>query len=121
MPKLLSEIQSKLQGLEFDDKTLEFNAVLCNFYRDGKDSVSWHSDDEASLHHTKSNIGSVSFGDTRKFVIRHLETRVKVEFELAHGDIFIMGGKFQRFWEHQVPKTSKKVGPRLNLTYRYVD
>jgi len=122
MPEALDQIRKEFRKLELGGKPLEFNSVLCNYYRDGSDSVGWHSDYETSLGPTRDNIhiGSVSFGGTRKFVLRHRKTKVKVEFKLAHGDVFIMGGKLQMPWEHQVPKTSRKVEPRLNLTYRHI-
>lgn len=42
------------------------------------------------------------------------------EWDLHHGDLILMGGTLQKFWKHQVPRTSEPVGPRINLTFRYV-
>lgn len=122
MPPTLDKVRNELSNLLYQGEPLRFNSVLCNYYRDGSDKVGWHSDDEASLGPTRDNIliGSVSVGGTRKFVLRHRENKTKKEFELTHGDLFIMGGKLQLLWEHQIPKTSKKVKPRLNLTYRHI-
>ena len=109
---------SKLPGFGGKDPVL--NSVLINFYRDGKDSVDWHSDDASQLGPTKDNvlIASLTIGNPRKFVLRNKKTRQKISFELETDDLLIMGGQTQKFWEHKIPKTSKKVGERLNLTFR---
>lgn len=104
----------------FDPKRRILNSVLLNFYRDGQDSVDWHSDDESQLGPTDDNvvIASLTCGHPRKFVLRHKENKQKISFELGDGDLLIMGGQTQKKWQHKVPKTSKKVGKRLNLTFR---
>lgn len=98
----------------------EFNAVLLNLYRDGSDSMGWHSDDEKEIV-TGSAIGSVSFGVTRRFMLRRRDDRkIKIDLELAQGDYLVMRGETQKFWQHQVPKTAKKIGARINLTFRAI-
>lgn len=98
-----------------------FNSVLLNLYRDGNDGVSWHADDEPELGN-RPVIGSVSLGATRRFVLRRRDDHgTKVEFELGHGDVLVMAGTVQHEWEHQIPKTSRPVGPRLNLTFRSIE
>jgi alkylated DNA repair dioxygenase AlkB len=97
----------------------DFNSLLLNLYRNGKDSVAWHSDKE---HNTGINpiIASVTFGETRMFRLRH-KTRKdipQVEIPLHHGSFLLMTGTTNSFWQHQVPKTAKKVLPRINLTFR---
>lgn len=47
-----------------------FNSCLLNHYRSGDDHMSWHSDNEP-LYGQQPVIASVSFGDTRDFVLRH--------------------------------------------------
>jgi alkylated DNA repair dioxygenase AlkB len=98
-----------------------FNGVLINFYRHGKDSMGWHSDDEAELGKDPI-IASVSFGGARKFQLRHRfnKTLAKQEFNLTHGSLLMMQGKTQEYWQHQIPKTSKSVMPRINLTFRII-
>ena len=96
-----------------------FNSVLLNQYRDGSDSISWHTDAEKELGRNPI-IASVNFGATRKFQLRHKETKEKIEVELKHGSLLIMKGALQHFWQHQVPKTKKKVGNRINLTFRII-
>jgi len=97
----------------------EFNSVLLNLYRNGNDSISWHTDAEKELG-INPVIASVNFGATRKFQLRHLNTKEKLEIELTHGSLLIMQGQLQHFWQHQVPKTSKPVGERINLTFRVI-
>jgi len=93
-----------------------FNAVLCNLYRDGRDSVSWHADDEPAMGPL---IASVSLGAVRRFQLRHRAERgLRVALDLPHGSCLVMAGATQRHWLHQLPKTARPVGPRINLTFR---
>lgn len=108
-------IKSKIEPIA---KTV-FNSVLLNLYRDGNDSISWHTDAEKELG-INPIIASVNFGATRKFQLRHIKTKEKLEIELTHGSLLIMQGELQHFWQHQVPKTSKPVGERINLTFRVI-
>ena len=99
-----------------------FNSVLINFYRDGKDRVAWHSDDEKELGE-KPIIGSVSFGAERKFKLRHKKYRengLRSEIMLKHGSFLLMSGSTQSHWAHEIPRTAKPLGPRVNLTYRKI-
>lgn len=98
---------------------VEFNSVLLNLYRDGNDSISWHTDAEKELG-INPVIGSVNFGATRKFQLRHIKTKEKLEIELTHGSLLVMQGELQHYWQHQVPKTSQKVTERINLTFRVI-
>lgn len=113
-----SEILTIKNNIEPIAKTV-FNSVLLNLYRDGNDSISWHTDAEKELG-INPIIASVNFGATRKFQLRHIKTREKLEIELTHGSLLIMQGELQHFWQHQVPKTSKPVGERINLTFRVI-
>ena len=98
-----------------------FNSVLANLYRDGADSMGWHSDDEASLG-PRPVIASLSLGATRRFVLRHRRRRElqTVALALEHGSLLVMAGATQRHWHHAVPKTRRPVGARINLTFRRV-
>jgi alkylated DNA repair dioxygenase AlkB len=113
-----SEILTIKNKIEPVAKTV-FNSVLLNLYRDGNDSISWHTDAEKELG-INPIIASVNFGATRKFQLRHIKTKEKLEIELTHGSLLIMQGELQHFWQHQVPKTSKPVGERINLTFRVI-
>ncbi len=96
-----------------------FNSVLLNLYRSGNDSISWHTDAEPELGKNPV-IASVNFGATRKFQLRHIKSGEKIEIELEHGSLLIMQGELQHFWQHQVPKTNKIVGERINMTFRVI-
>jgi alkylated DNA repair dioxygenase AlkB len=99
---------------------VSFNSVLLNRYRSGKDSVSWHSDDEPEFGN-EPVIGSVSFGEARAFQFRHKAQKdLKAEVELTHGSLVVMRGATQHNWVHRIPKTARKVGERINLTFRVV-
>lgn len=98
---------------------VNFNSVLLNRYRNGNDSISWHTDAEKELGKNPT-IASVNFGATRKFQLKHIHTKEKLEIELTHGSLLIMQGELQHFWQHQVPKTAQKVNERINLTFRVI-
>ncbi len=95
-----------------------FNSVLINLYRDGRDSMGWHSDDEKILG-ALPVIASLSLGGTRRFQLKHRQEGNLVSIDLPHGSCLIMQGRCQACWRHQVPKTKKPVTPRINLTFRY--
>ena len=97
-----------------------FNTVLLNLYRDGQDSVGWHSDDEPELG-TNPVIASVSLGAARTFQFKHKQNPdLKQSVELTHGSLLLMRGTTQHYWKHQIPKTKKPLGARINLTFRVI-
>lgn len=97
-----------------------FNGVLLNRYRDGQDSMGWHSDDEASLG-PNPLIASLNLGAARRFDFRRKgSSRIGHSLELGHGSLLVMGGATQHHWQHQIAKTRKASGVRLNLTFRRI-
>ena len=97
-----------------------FTTVLLNYYRDGKDSNGWHADNEKELGRNPV-IASVSFGAERNFHLQHNTIKEqKLKINLEHGSLLIMKGTTQHFWKHQIPKTTKGIGPRINLTFRII-
>jgi alkylated DNA repair dioxygenase AlkB len=97
-----------------------FNSVLANLYRDGRDSMGWHADDETELG-AEPVIASLSLGAERRFCLRdRAEKRQRLALNLAHGSLLLMAGATQRNYQHALPKTARPLGPRLNLTFRWV-
>ena len=96
-----------------------FNSVLLNRYRDGTDSISWHTDAEKELGQNPV-IASVNFGAERKFQLKHKDTAQRIDIILQHGSLLIMQGELQHYWKHQIPKTKKLLGERVNLTFRVI-
>jgi alkylated DNA repair dioxygenase AlkB len=94
-----------------------FNSVLLNLYRSGRDSVSWHADNEPGLGRDPV-IASISLGSTRRFQLKHRRSGEKVALDLEDGSCLVMAGATQHHWLHQIPKTARPVGPRINLTFR---
>lgn len=116
IPALL-EIKDAIEGISPDTA---FNSVLLNMYRSGRDCVSWHSDDEPELG-SEPIIGSVSLGQSRSFQFKHKKTRMeKRSIVLNSGDYMLMKGSTQKNWLHQVPRSAKNLGPRINLTFRQI-
>ncbi|UPK69780.1 alpha-ketoglutarate-dependent dioxygenase AlkB family protein [Chitinophaga filiformis] len=111
----LLDIKAKVEA----ECGIEFDRVLLNYYRDGNDSVSWHSDylPADGRHHA---IASVTFGETRIFKVRpkqHAGAET-LDIPLTHGSFLLMGETMQDLYEHHIPKTSRKIGARINLTFR---
>jgi alkylated DNA repair dioxygenase AlkB len=98
---------------------MKFGAgALLNLYRNGKDSISWHSDDESMLK-LLSPIASLSFGSERVFKMRHKTgAHPTMHMVLKSGSLLIMGGKCQKFWLHAVEKDTDVTEPRINITLR---
>ena len=96
-----------------------FNTVLANLYRDGRDSMGWHADDERELG-SEPVIASLSFGAVRRFRFRHRDSREVVEVALEPGSVLVMRGLTQHCWMHDLPKTTKVTEPRVNLTFRHI-
>ena len=121
---ILLGIRRDVQKETFKVSRSQFKGVLLNLYRDGKDSVGYHTDAEPMLK-PDSPITSLSLGVTRRFLLRYNgvvhageETPKILEFELVHGSLLIMGGTTQRYWKHSVPKQLRVTEPRINLTFR---
>ena len=114
IPEFLAVLQRETEEL----CKFKFNAALLNYYRDGNDSMGWHSDDEKEID--QSCIASLSFGAVRKFKVRKKKDHgVKQDFILNHGSALIMKNA-QELWQHSVPKSRKVVDPRLNITFRRI-
>ena len=99
---------------------MDFTSCLVNLYRDGQDSNGWHADNEKELGENPI-IASVSFGAERFFHMKHrYDKSQKLKIKLENGSLLLMKGKTQHHWLHQIPKTKKKVGERINLTFRTI-
>ena len=114
-PAIIERLRERAEALS----GASFNAALANLYRTGRDSVGWHSDNEAGLGN-RPIIASLSLGGERRFQFRHRKTKQTITLELRMGHWLIMAGDTQRFWVHQVPKTAAAVAPRVNLTFRHM-
>lgn len=96
-----------------------FNSLLLNFYRDGKDSIGFHTDAEPELGENPA-VATVSFGAVREFVLKHKKTKETLKYRLGHGSLMVMGGTSQHHWLHALPKTEDEVGERISLTFRRI-
>lgn len=103
-----------------------FNSVLLNYYRDHRDGMGFHSDDEPELG-PRPTIASLSLGERRVFVMKRRVARggapstiPPVRIPLNSGCLLLMRGDTQRHWLHGIAKLSRPCGPRLNLTFRRI-
>lgn len=111
-PELIVAVRDAVEAAT----SAKFDSCFANMYMNENDSIAWHADDAPWIGEP---IASVSFGATRRFVMRDKATRaVKRSYMLGDGDLFIMAEGTQARWEHSIPRTSDVVGPRLNLTFR---
>ena len=113
-------------GLQLDIKRaveqacdLSFNSVLLNYYRDQRDSMGFHSDDEAELG-PRPAIASLSFGAPRTFILKHKRLPKSLKLALGHGSLLLMSGNTQANWQHGINKSTRPCGPRINLTFRNI-
>ncbi|VXB86331.1 Alpha-ketoglutarate-dependent dioxygenase AlkB [Pseudomonas sp. 8AS] len=113
---LLAEIRARVEAVAGQ----ALNGVLLNYYRDGQDSMGWHSDDEPELG-AEPLVASLSLGGSRRFDLRRKgHSRIEHSLPLEHGTLLVMRGATQHHWQHQVAKTAQPVAPRLNLTFRLI-
>ncbi|WP_151703741.1 alpha-ketoglutarate-dependent dioxygenase AlkB family protein [Nitrincola alkalilacustris] len=110
----VEQLRNRLMDLGHD-----FNCVLINLYRDGNDSMGWHSDDEPELG-TNPVIASLSLGQTRQFKMRHKQTGEKLDITLEHGSLLLMSGPTQHHWQHAIMRSKRPMSERINLTFRSI-
>lgn len=97
-----------------------FNSVLLNYYRNGRDAMGWHSDDEPELG-PQPVIASISLGGARRFLLREKRKGARsFGLSLAHGSLLLMHGDLQQRFQHSLPRTLKSVDERINLTFRKI-
>lgn len=116
MPEWIAAVRNEIQAMT----GARFNSVLLNYYRDGQDSVAWHADDEPELG-TEPVIASWSLGAPRVFAVKARYTDMRWSQPLGCGDLLIMSGRSQLDYLHSVPKTKRLIGPRINLTFRWIN
>ena len=115
-PMVMWPLRVRLQS----ELGIDFNSVLANCYRGGRDRMGWHSDNERELG-VRPLIASLSLGASRRFVLkRRADPSVKLTLELPHGSLLLMGGQTQAHCKHALPATLKPIGARINLTFRRI-
>jgi alkylated DNA repair dioxygenase AlkB len=114
---LLLDLKSRMEAIA----EARFNSVLLNYYRDQRDSMGFHSDDESELGELPV-IASLSLGEERVFVFKHKKAKTlkPVRLPLASGSVLLMKGATQSNWKHGIDKEASACGPRVNLTFRYI-
>ena len=116
-PSALRPLRARLRT----ELGLDFNSVLANLYRDGRDRMGWHSDDEPELGPAPV-IASLSLGAPRRFVLKHRrDPALRLALVLPHGSLLLMRGATQRLYRHALPATARPLGARVNLTFRRIE
>lgn len=113
----LLDIKSRVEAVTRTD----FNSVLLNYYRDHRDSMGLHSDDEPELGE-QPILASLSLGEERIFILKHKRDKAlkPVRLKLPSGSLLLMKGDTQRYWKHGIDKEARPCGPRVNLTFRSI-
>lgn len=114
-PPLLAELRDMVQQVT----GCRFNSVLLNYYRDERDSMGMHSDDEAELGRHPA-IASLTYGAARTFILKHKRTGETHKLDLGDGNLLLMAGALQANWRHGINKAARTLGPRINLTFRLI-
>jgi alkylated DNA repair dioxygenase AlkB len=114
-PGALADVRARLER----ELRAGFNSVLANLYRDGRDRLGFHRDNEPELG-PEPVIASLSLGATRRFRLRNSASKASLGLDLTHGSLLVMSGATQRNYQHAVPDTARAVSPRINLTFRHV-
>jgi alkylated DNA repair dioxygenase AlkB len=118
-PRPWPEVLQPLRERLCDTLGMTFNSVLANLYRDGRDRMGWHSDDEPELG-PRPVIASVSLGATRRFSLKPKAGGASRTLDLPHGSLLVMAGDTQTAWRHALAGTARPVAPRINLTFRRI-
>ncbi|MBB3699887.1 alpha-ketoglutarate-dependent dioxygenase AlkB [Flammeovirga yaeyamensis] len=113
--EVLNDLSKVVQGIS--DTT--FNSCLLNYYHNGEEGMSYHTDNEKELK-PRGTIASLSFGATRKFSFKHKVSKERIDLQLENGTLLLMKGEIQEHWMHALPKTKKVNTPRINLTFRTI-
>lgn len=112
----LSDLKKRVDEIAKTD----FTTCLLNLYRDGRDSNGWHADNEKELGKNPI-IVSISLGQERFFHLKHrANPQMKHKILLENGSLLLMKGETQHHWLHQIPKTTRQIGERINLTFRVI-
>lgn len=119
-PKIFTKELTEIKQAIENEVKVNFTSCLANLYRNGQDSNGWHADDEKELG-KHPVIASVTFGAERVFHFKHKQdNNLKFKLVLKHGSLLMMKGYTQKHWLHQLPKTKKDIGERINLTFRII-
>jgi alkylated DNA repair dioxygenase AlkB len=115
--EILLDLKNRVEKVTHAD----FNSVLLNYYRNHRDSMGLHSDDEPELG-KQPILGSLSLGEERTFILKHKRDKSlnPIRLKLASGSLLLMKGDTQHYWKHGIDKENRPCGPRVNLTFRRI-
>jgi len=114
MPPRLADIRAAM-GERY---AVEFDSVLVNLYRDGRDGVAWHGD-RVRFRLDQTVVVTVALGERRRFLLRRgSRGPTAVTLISGEGDLIVMGGRCQHDWQHTVPKAAR-TGARMSITLRH--
>ncbi|HRH79343.1 MAG TPA: alpha-ketoglutarate-dependent dioxygenase AlkB [Cellvibrionaceae bacterium] len=112
---LLSALKNTVEGL----CAQTFNSALVNYYRNERDSMGMHSDDERELG-PQPLIASLSLGGPRTLIFKHKISGERFKLLLPGGSLLIMQGDTQHYWRHGINKEKSPCAPRINITFRQI-
>ncbi len=113
IPEMIQREMKRLSA----ETGVEFNGVLCNWYRNGEEQMGFHSDDEPEID--GSLIASISLGASRRFAWKKKDGSESGKTILESGSLLLMH-HFQKNWKHALLKDPKIEEGRINLTFRKI-
>ena len=114
LPERLAEVRAAVS----EHYRVQFDSVLVNLYRDGRDGVAWHGD-TVRKRLPAAVVVTVGLGERRRFLLRPGDSGPPaLELTTGQGDLVVMGGRTQHEWQHTVPK-SARAGARMSVTMRH--
>lgn len=128
-PKWLKRIRDQIVNFMIEHKILKdidpsLSYCLVNYYENGNNYIGWHHDSTTGMNiiNKEQFIVSVSFGESRDFILRRADDfNKKCKINLCDGDLLIIRGKTNKYWQHSVPKRLKIKDKRWNLTFRFLE
>jgi alkylated DNA repair dioxygenase AlkB len=96
-----------------------FNGILVNRYKNGRDCLGAHSDDARGLDPHNHTVASISAGAARKFRFRDKTTK-KIVLDYIHqpGTLLVMQGHAQDDLTHEIPQEARVTEVRVSFTFR---
>ena len=95
-----------------------FTSAGLNLYRDGNDSVAPHGD-HVERGPGGAPVALVTLGSVRRMTIRsRFKPRRVLDLDLELGSLLVMSYESHFNYDHAIPKTKERVGPRISVAFR---
>lgn len=112
VPEVLIDLKNQIETVFETD----VHGIWCNLYESGKDWTPPHKDDYGS------DVFTLSFGGSRvcNFIpdnVNDSKYNKKISYTLNDGDLLYFSPLIDSKHKHTIPKTTKKVDPRISIVF----